>query len=270
MGERIGAALLASLVAVGLTVAGCGGGGSSGGGGGGPGGGTGGTPVSPAASGGVGSWAQRFLAASPYTRLRVELDYVAGLPPSTAALNLLQVRLNERCDKPGGVEVVVDDVLPAGQQTSWSLSELQALEARARDGYATGDLAVIHLLYLDGGTDQDSASGSVLGLAYTGTSFALLKQTCDATANLVVSPDEVEAAVLVHELGHLLGLVNLGAPLRSPHEDAGHPGHDATSGCVMFWQVETSNLRQLLLNGGAAPTQFDAACVADLHAAGGK
>lgn len=68
---------------------------------------------------------------------------------------------------------------------------------------------MIHVLYLDGGTDQDSGSGSVLGLAYTGTSFALFKQSCDATANLVVSPDEVEATVLVHEVGHLLGLVNL-------------------------------------------------------------
>jgi len=246
-GHRIFAALGASLLSAGLAVAGCGGGGSHGGGGGGGTGGTSGTPVSPAASGSVGSWAQRFLAASPYTRL--ELDHVAGRPPSTGALNVLQARLNERCDEPGGI---------------------QALEAQARDSYATGDLAVIHLLYLDGGTDQDSSGGSLLGLACTGTSFALLKQTCDATANLLVSPDEVEATVLVHEVGHLLGLVNLGAPLQSPHEDAAHPGHDSTSGCVMFWQVETSNPRQLLMNGGAAPTQFDAACVADLRALGGK
>lgn len=268
MGGRILAALLAAVVAGGLSSAGCGGGGGHGGGTGG--GGTGGTPASPAASGSVGSWGQRLLTASPYARLRLELDHVAGRPPSTSALNVVRARLDELCNKPGGVEVVVDDVLPAGQQASWSLGELQALEAQARDDYAVGDLAVVHVLYLDGGTDQDSASGGVLGLAYTGTSFALFKQSCDATANLVVSPDEVEATVLVHEVGHLLGLVNLGAPLQSAHEDAAHPGHDTTSGCVMVWQVETSNLRQLLLNGGAAPTRFDAACVDDLRAAGGK
>lgn len=255
----VAAALVAQIaLIVGLTAPGCGGGG-------------GGSSASLAtASGAVGSWAGRLVAGTEYSRLRVEIDYVSGLPPSTNALTVLQARLSERCNKPGGIEVVVDDVLTAGQSTAWSVAQTQTLEAQARDSFASGDTAVVHVLYLDGGTDRDTSSGSVLGYAYTGTSIAIMKQTCDATANRLVSPDEVEATVLVHELGHVLGLVNLGAPLQSAHEDSAHPGHDAASACVMFWQVETTDLRTIIMNSGSSPTQFDAACVADLQALGGK
>lgn len=47
-------------------------------------------------------------------------------------------------------------------------------------------------------------------------------------------------------------------------------GRPPSTSALNVLQVETSNLRQLLVNGGAAPTRFDAACVADLRAAGGK
>jgi hypothetical protein len=128
----------------------------------------------------------------------------------------------------------------------------------------------MYVLYLDGGSDQDSGSGKVLGLTYSTSSFAVFQPNVRASPNLVVGASAVESAVVVHELGHVLGLVDAGTPMVQPHEDAAHAGHDASDACVMYWAIDTSDVLTLIQNRGAVPTQFDARCVADLQAAGGR
>jgi hypothetical protein len=77
---------------------------------------------------------------------------------------------------------------------------------------------------------------------------------------------EVEQSVFVHELGHVLGLVNLGTPMVTPHEDT-HPdrrGHSNNQGSVMYWAVETSAIGNIL--GQNPPDDFDNNDRADLRA----
>jgi hypothetical protein len=70
--------------------------------------------------------------------------------------------------------------------------------------------------------------------------------------------------VATHELGHLLGLVDL--VLDTGREDPEHPGHSRSRDSVMFWAVESDLIGSLL--GGGPPTVFDAADRADLVAIG--
>lgn len=51
--------------------------------------------------------------ASPYSRLYVEIDAVEGCEPRDATLNKLKEFLTAHCEKPGGIEMVRSDVIPA-------------------------------------------------------------------------------------------------------------------------------------------------------------
>lgn len=250
-------ASILTLLTAGAVSQGCGSG-SGGGGGSGA-----GLVVSPGAS------AQDLLSAATYTSLVVEVDYVQGQQPSTTALQQLQTRLEERCNKPGGVTILVNDQVPSGG-TVYSVADNKALEAQHRSTFTSGTTAAIYVLYLDGQSDQDSGGGRVLGWAHGPTSIGIFRESIVASSNALATTPEVEAAVLVHEAGHVLGLVNNGTPMVSAHEDTAHPAHDVDDDCIMHWQIETSDIRALALNRGSIPTQFDARCVADLQANGGR
>lgn len=252
-------AAVTGVCAAALVAHGCGGSssGSSAGGGGGA------VPVSTGVS------ARDFLSDATYTSLVVEVDHVQGQAPSSSALQLLQTRLQERCNKPGGIAIVVDDAIPSGGSV-YSVAANQALEAQHRDQFASGATAVLYFLYLDGQSDQDTSSGRVLGWAHGPSSIGIFRESIEASANALATAEEVEGAVLVHEAGHVLGLVNNGTPMVSNHEDAAHRAHDVNDDCIMYWLIETSNIRDLVLNLGSLPTQFDAACIADMQANGGR
>lgn len=74
--------------------------------------------------------------------------------------------------------------------------------------------------------------------------------------------------MLEHEVGHLLGLVDLGSPMQTNHKDVAHGNHCNNSGCLMYYTSETTDILGFLLTG-AIPT-LDANCIADLKANGGK
>jgi len=252
-------AALTAILGLGVALAGCGGSSSS----------SGAAPEPGAPQGGAGGGAAAYLSSQTYTSLVVEVDYVQGHAPDATALALFEQRLNERLNKPAGISVVLGDAI-ASVTSRYSVAQLQALEQQHRSTAHQPPQASLYLLYVDGGSDQDGPNGDVLGLAYGESSLALFKETIVGAGTAIVTPSEVEGTVLVHELGHALGLVNLGTPMVQPHEDAAHRGHDVDDRCVMYWAIETTNIRNLILNRGTLPTQFCAAGIADLQAAGGK
>lgn len=234
----------------------------------GPGGGTsggGGTTGGAGSQGASGSLAGDYLRDATYTSLQVEVDYVGSTPPTQAALDLLRTRLGERCRKPAGITITLDESLNSSR-TTWSQSDIEAFEATHRDRYSQGSEAVLYVLYLNGGSDQDNGSSRVLGLSYSGSSFCIFKESVDASATLALTSQTIEEAVLVHEAGHNLGLVNNGTPMQTPHQDTANGNHDTDSSCVMHHTIESSLISQLL----GVPNQFGANCVADLQAAGGQ
>jgi hypothetical protein len=265
----------------------CGGGGGGGGGGGSI-GSTGGTdttqsgvvaqdrasvtpsPVTAARNSPPGAFAADYLRATTFTSLVVEIDYAQGKPPSSAAVAILQARLEERCNKPDGVTVLVDDAIPTGEfAATLSVDRIAAIEAAHRDTYSNlaTKTAAFYVLYVSGASDLDEPSGRILGLAYAGSSIAFFIDAADPGTGSLVTRTEVEATGIVHESGHLLGLVDGGVPEVTLHEDAAHPAHCTTRTCVMFWTVTIDPSLNLL-----DPTfaEFDAFCAADLEAFGGR
>ena len=70
-----------------------------------------------------------------------------------------------------------------------------------------------------------------------------------------ISAEEIENSVLVHEFGHLLGLVNLVYKSPVDHEDKDHPGHSNNEDSVMYWAIESANLGNIIT--GELPDEFD-------------
>jgi hypothetical protein len=203
---------------------------------------------------GPGVHARRYLSASTYRSLVVEIDYVQGKRPDTAALNLLAQRLTERCNKPEGIQYVVSDVIPVPGLSSWTRNDLYLTEMQYRNHYASQDTAVLYLIYVDkfySGTS--TGHGVALGVAYAATGIGMFKDYIDFYGGTT------EKQVIVHEAGHNLGLVNNGIPMQTAHEDTQHPHHDVRDSCVMYWS-----------NNGQRSTRFCSDCRDDMRAAGGR
>ncbi|HEX9709252.1 MAG TPA: zinc-dependent metalloprotease family protein [Candidatus Thermoplasmatota archaeon] len=218
----------------------------------------------------VGSRASDIVSADTYTRLHVEVDWMeeggASYQPNSAVLSFLEQRLEARISKPGGVTVALSNAIPATQAT-YSTDDLRQLERTHRDVQPGGDTMSLWVVFATV-SSASTGGGVVAGIAYAGSSCAVFAKTLEENAGILSPRESMDKVVALHEVGHLMGLVNLGTPMAAPHEDAAHPGHSGNPDSVMYWQVETGNLFDLI-RGGGAPDDFDADDIADLRGIGG-
>jgi hypothetical protein len=139
-----------------------------------------------------------------------------------------------------------------------TLEHLRMLDAVHRDGWPTDEVGVIHVLYLDGAADP-SVGDHLVGAAFGPTSIVLFRDAIsEAVGGASRRMSEVERWTLVHEAGHVLGLVGLGAPQVTPHGMPYRPGHCDQPGCVMGWTADER------------ATDFCPRCKDDLRALGGR
>jgi hypothetical protein len=215
---------------------------------------------------GLGNDAPFFVRGAPYTKVVIEIGSTKSATPSQAAISHLMSVMTDLLDKPGGVTVVtdtpVDDVSEA-----LSISQVAAIEDGSRTQYSMGDTAVFYYLVVSTNSTDDSSAGSILGEAYRPSAMVIFQKTIDANAGGLEQPsrDVVESTVVAHEFGHVLGLVNNGTPMQTPHEDPNHPKHDVNTACLMYWANNSSAGLTNLLTGGTIP-DYDANCRADLAA----
>lgn len=208
------------------------------------------------------------VSSTKYTRLFIELDYVQGMKPRTGTTDLLEQRINERLSKPDGTQL--QESAFQSTRTSYTNDDLREIESQQRQTQPSGNQMVLYLLFLNGHHSKDTANEKVLGVQYGRASIAIFKETVDASGGLLgltFNAADVEKAVVIHEFGHALGLVNNGLSMVKNHEDTAHPKHSNNQDSVMYWAVENT----LGLPGlDRLPNDFDSDDIADIRAAGGK
>lgn len=212
------------------------------------------TPASPDVSGPPGSAAAFYLRAAPATSIVLELSAEAGAEPEDGTVDHLVATLGDVSGKP--VSVTGGGELPSRE--AWSADELRAA-ADAASSTAQGERAVLRILFVHG---RYADAENVLGVAVRADVAVIFSDAVDESASPLVGPGAIEAAVTTHEVGHLLGLVDL--HLRTGRADPEHPGHSPNSDSVMYWAVESTLVTDLLTGG--PPRHFDDADRADLAA----
>lgn len=181
-------------------------------------------------------------------RLVVEIDAQPGAAPARAAVDHLASVLGDVLDKPGGVRVAHEEI--PGRARTWTRDEVRELAQQHRDRSSSGDELVMYVLALRGQFERTE----VLGLSFSATEFAIFPDTIGTVSTLLGGRAAVERAVLVHEAGHLLCLVNLTYRSDIDHEDPEHPHHSGDRASVMHWSIETDAIAQFFT--GPPPADF--------------
>ena len=205
----------------------------------------------------TGACRYEILRSTDYSRLHIEINYVTEHAPDSGAVDLLKQRIQEVTDK---TSITVSQSSFGSTDNSYTLEEILEIENNERTRSKSGNTFVIHILYLNGEYEDNDQT---LGLAYSGSSFALFKEKIDDSAFLLISSTDIEKSVIVHEFGHLLGLVNNGYQSPHDHEDPQHPHHSNNDESVMYWAIESQDIGNQI--DGEPPNNFDSDDLDDLR-----
>jgi hypothetical protein len=214
---------------------------------------------------GLGASARELLSAEEFSSLTVEIQYMQGYRPDTETIRNLEKFMHTYLQKPSGIHIKLEEIKSISNKTV-SKVEAAELEDTYRKEFVSGKNISVYFLVTNG-THPDR---KILGMAYKNTSAILYGKSIhdNSSINGRLSRAELQTAVLLHELGHMLGLVNKAGKMEVSHEDIHNPYHCNNPKCVMYFETETRNLSPVLRKGNIP--ELDAACIADLQANGGK
>ena len=211
----------------------------------------------------VGKSANPLLSAATYTILNLEIQYAPGMQPQDQSVTNLVNFLKTYLNKPGGINVTMKQVGSIGTAPV-SSQDIANFEDKNRSIYTVNNSISIWIYF----ADVDYTTPDVAGISYWNTSIAIFEKSIQAKTGGITQASrvKVESGTLMHEMGHLLGLVNTGTPMVKAHEDAAHGQHCSNTGCLMYYAIQTSGL----MNTNNTVPALDADCVNDLRGNGGK
>lgn len=218
----------------------------------------------------VGYSSNDLLSNDDYRKLIVEVQYMAGYKPTAKTLSNLATFLSSRLNKSDGIYFVEKEI-PAQNKGTYSIDDIEAIENEHRSEFTHKKEIATYFLFLDGEYAGNSGNGKVLGVAYYNTSMAIFEKTIQDLSGGFGEPsqDKLETTVANHEFGHILGLVNVGSPMQTNHQDVAHGHHCDNDNCLMNWVAETGNVVSNIIGSSPIP-QLDQNCINDLRANGGK
>lgn len=212
----------------------------------------------------TGASAHDFLSGDIFSTLTIQVVYSPGMKLQQQSIDNLAAFLQAHLHKTGGITVTQYPVASIAKSTV-SIDDVSNFEKSNRTVFTSGVNMGVCILAVDAGY----TTAGVAGVAYKNTSIVLLEKTIQANSGGLTQASRVvvETAVLEHEFGHLLGLVNTGTGMATPHEDDAHKAHCTDNNCLMYYQLETSGFLAQLT--GTVP-QLDDNCENDLKNNGGK
>jgi predicted Zn-dependent protease len=213
----------------------------------------------------VGASAYELLSSNTYKSLKVEVQYMSGFQPDAEALSHLQNFFAAYVNKPNGITIVTKEIASSAN-TTLDVEEIMDIEKTNRTAFSTANEMAVYILYTNGVYSENN----VLGVAYRNTSATLFgKKIKDNSGGFgQTSRTKLEATVLEHEIAHLLGLVDIGTVMQTPHKDVARGSHCNNENCLMYYASETTDVLGFLLTGNIPA--LDANCVNDLRGNGGK
>ncbi|GGW23538.1 hypothetical protein [Arenibacter certesii] len=222
---------------------------------------------------GPGDSANEMLSNSKFKNMVIEIAYVTGYAPTEAAISDFTTLLEERTHK-DNIRVVKKE-LPSPGKDSLSVNEVFDLEKENRTVYNDGDTIGMYIYFTDASSDSDKPEEDLvtLGAVYKNTSMVIYEATIRRLAkkSLLITTADVEAATLSHEVGHLLGLVDLGSPSVNPHQDPEAPSHCSETNCLMRAELQFgSGMAKMLAAKRGSNPGFGVECIKDLRANGGR
>lgn len=213
--------------------------------------------------------AHDFLSEENYDELIIEIVYVNGQEPTQQAVDHLVTVLSQRLNKPKGVKVIKKSI-PSPGFSSYSISRIKEIEEEHRTSFPKRHKLGAYIFFADAGYEGDQGNQKSLGVAYGTTSMAIFEQTVKDYSGGLGQPSThiLEATVMLHEFGHVLGLVNNGSLMQTPHQDLPNGHHCDNQNCIMYYAAETTDIIGFLT--GETVPGFDANCLADLSSNGGR
>ena len=188
----------------------------------------------------TGASANDLLSNDRFTRLKIEIAYVAGFRPTTLAMAEFMAYLKLHTFKEE-IELVFNE-LPSPGEESLTLQKIADLESENRTVFNDGETLGVYIYFADAPSDEDDdAEGLVtLGAVYRNTSMVIHEITVRRLSNQngPVRTSDVEAATINHEFGHLFGLVDLGSTMVNDHEDPNAVNHCNVQGCLMRAELQ--------------------------------
>lgn len=224
----------------------------------------------------TGSSGNDILSNNNFDKLVLEIGYVTGFRPTQTAMDNFVSFLRQYTFKED-IEMVYKE-LSSANEDNLSVQAIANLETKNRTAYNSGRTLAVYIYFADAPSDGDDEDSDIvtLGAVYRNTSMVIYERTVRrlAARSALISVADIETATLNHEFGHLFGLVDLGTPALTNHEDPEAENHCTTVGCLMRAELQFgTGMRKYLENraskGMAAP-DLDAECLADLRANGGR
>jgi hypothetical protein len=204
-----------------------------------------------------------YLLPSPHAQLYVEVDAVEGCAPKEVALQKLRDFLARYCNKPDGLEIVRSDVIPAKAARGVSPRALARTYINGPQKTNGSSPAFMYVLYYNYALSRDFDADNIL---HRGARTMPVRppQTANPYAETYLYPaiyfntrfsfGLAMNEILLHETGHLLGMVN-----RPAHAC---DGHCLNPGCQMNTHLQY--LRQFRWLPGRKQSSLCAECATEL------